>query len=185
MSSINDYLDLVTSQHRDKANFTASLTAAIQPFVDAINQLVAMSAKFDLDTATAAQLDVIGAWVGLSRQLKVPISGVYFAFDTPGVGFDQGVWFNSEEPAEGVINLDDGTYRLMIKAKIAANVWDGSLGDANSLLAAAFPDASVELQDNMNMTQTFIVSGTSPSTLFQQLVQQGYIQLRPAGVNIV
>lgn len=185
MSDLIDYTSLVISEHADKPNFTAVLGTTLQPFVDAQNVLASLPALFDLDTAVGDQLDVIGQWVGLSRSLSVPITGVYFAFDTPGLGFDQGIWFVSGDPAEGIVSLDDTTYRLMILAKIAANTWDGSLGDANAKLLAAFPGADVFLRDNMDMTETFILSGTPPSTLFAALVSQGYIELKPAGVNVV
>lgn len=185
MSDLTDYSSLVISEHADKPNFMAVLATIVQPLVDGQNVLESLTMLFDLDIATGDQLDTVGQWVGLSRSLSVPITGVYFAFDTVGVGFDEGVWFVSGDPAEGVVSLDDSTYRLMLLAKIAVNTWDGSLGDANAKLLAAFPGADVFLQDNMDLTETFILSGTAPSKLFAQLVSQGYIELKPAGVNIV
>lgn len=185
MSVLTDYSSLVVSEHADKPNLMAVLAAIVQPLVDGQNMLGSLQMLFDLDTAVGDQLDVVGQWVGLSRSLTIPITGVYFAFDTVGVGFDQGIWFVSGDAAAGIVSLDDSTYRLMILAKIAANTWDGSLGDANAKLLAAFPSADVFLVDNFDMTESFVLSGTAPSTLFAALVGQGYIQLKPAGVNVV
>lgn len=184
MASLDTYNGLITGEHRDKPRFMAVLAAIVQPMVDSQNVALSMTAKFDLDQAAGDQLDAIGLWVGLPRRVRTPIAGVYFAFDTPGVGFDQGVWFNSNEPAEGVISMDDGTYRLMIRGKIIANEWDGSLGQANAKLAEVFGLAEVTLQDNFDMTETIIVSGTPPSKLFQELVAQGYIDLKPGAVAL-
>lgn len=182
--ALSDYTDLVPSQNANQPNFQAVLAIWLQPFVDLQNVLMSLISLMDLDVATGDQLDIIGEWVGLSRRLNTPITGVYFAFDTPGVGFDEGVWFTGGDPSEGVVVLDDVTYRQMILMKIATNTWDGSLGDANAKLLDAFPGADVVLQDNFDMSQTFILSGTAPSVLFEQLVDQGYIQLRPAAVNL-
>lgn len=182
--SVDDYLDLVTSEYRQQPKFISMLTILAQWAVDRRILLAGLrTVSFDLDTAFGAQLDVVGQWVGLSRTLSVPVSGVYFAFNTPGLGFNQGVWFNSSDPSDGVITMDDATYRLMLRAKIAANTWDGSLGDANTKLASIFQGGSVQITDNFDMTQTITIDGTAPSALFEELVNQGYIQLKPAGVE--
>lgn len=179
------YLDLIPHANRDRPKFTAVVTEAVQPFID--DQIVLLSivdGAFDLDLAVGQQLDYVGQWVGLARRLTVPIAGVFFSFDTVGLGFDQGVWFNSSYASQGIIDLDDNTYRLMLNLKAAANVWDGSLGDANKKIYTYIPNGSVQLQDNFDMTQTFIVdSSSTPSQLFAELVAQGYIEFKPAGVK--
>jgi hypothetical protein len=183
-ASLDDYLRLLPSAHADKPNFLAVLAATLSPAVDFRNAIARLPVQLDLDLATGAQLDLVGQWVGLSRVLKTPIPNVYFSLDTANLGVDQGVWAGAN-PVEGVISLDDETYRLMLRAKIAANQWDGSLGHANYLLGVVFPAVDVVVKDNFNMTQSLILSGSSPSTLFAQLVQSGYIQLRPAGVGLL
>jgi hypothetical protein len=181
MALLTEYLDLVPSQNASKPNFVAVLTAALQPLVDAQNN----APYFDLDTAIGAQLDVIGKWVGLSRQVDVPISGVYFALDTPAVGFDQGVWFGPGASAAGVTSLDDGTYRILLRIKIAANSWDGTLAGANQVLAAiAGSGTFIFMQDNFNMSVTIGVAGVVPSALFVALIRQVAGFVRPATVNI-
>src|SRR6266700_1074417 len=173
MVSTDDYIALVTSEHRDKANFIALLRVFLQPFVDAMNQFQAFVADLDLDLAIGTQLDVIGLWVGFPRSLRVPISTVYFSFDAAGLGFDQGTWQPTENPDAGVISLDDDTYRTMLRAKIAANSWDGTLGAANALLGAIFPGMQVTVKDNFDMTESVIANGSQLSILVQQLVTTG------------
>lgn len=184
MADVNDYLSLIPSENSDKPNFVAVLSGTLKPFVDGINQLNALPSLFDIDNASGDQLDAVGQWVGLSRRLSLVIDDVYFAFDTPGLGFDEGVWFSQGQPSEGIVTLDDSTYRVMLKAKIAANEWDGSLGDANRRLLEVFPGADVILKDNFDMSETFIISGTPYSVLFQKLVEQGFLDFKPAAVNV-
>lgn len=187
MAQLTDYLDLIPPANSDKPNFLAFLSAMVQPFVDEINVLEGVPLKFDLDVAQGMQLDVVGEWVGLSRILAVPISGVYFSFDTSGVGFDQGLWLGPSDPTEGVVTLDDETYRNFLYIKIAANHWNGSLGDAQRILAEVFQSQTGTLffiQDNFDMTMTIGIAGVLPSELFIALLQDRYIFLKPAAVGI-
>ncbi|WP_279386599.1 anti-CBASS protein Acb1 family protein [Sodalis glossinidius] len=64
--------------------------------------------------------------IGLSRYVKTPITGVYFALDTDRVGFDQGSWKRRFDADSGFTELDDETYRAILRAKIRANHWDGT-----------------------------------------------------------
>lgn len=187
MASVDDYLALITSEHRDKPNFVAVVSAAVKPFVDGINALAAIPAKFDVDLAQGQQLDYVGEWVNLPRQLLAPITGVYFALDTPDVGFDQGYLKGENDPADGPIELDDPTYRLLIYAKIAANIWDGSLEDAQAILASIFessPGTHLFIEDNQDMSIDIGISGVIPNALFVAALEQGYFEVRGAGVLI-
>lgn len=185
MASSDDYVALITSEHRGAPNFVAVVRLAVQAFVDGINQFLGFVNDLDLDLAIGAQLDLIGLWVGLPRSLRIPIAGVYFSFDTAGLGFDQGIWQSSLNPNAGVTTLDDDTYRVMLRAKIASNSWNGTLGQANALLGSIFPGLQVVIKDNFDMTESIIVSGSPLSALFQQLVTTGYLSFRPAGVGLV
>jgi len=138
MPSTDDYVNLVTNQHRDKPNFIASLRALTQGFVDNLIALLAMPPAFDLDTAVGDQLDAIGLWVGITRRVSVPISGVYFTLDDPALGFDAGVWFGAGDPSEGLVDLDDFTFRLLIRAKIGANRWDGTKPSLLTIINSVF-----------------------------------------------
>lgn len=181
MVYLSDYLQLLPSANASKPNFLAVLSAALQPLVDIQNSAL----DFDLDTAVGAQLDVIGRWAGQSRGIEVPITGVYFALDTAGVGFDEGVWLDPGASATGVTSLDDGTYRLILRIKIAANTWDGSLAGAQQVLAAVASSGTyLFVQDNFDMSITIGVSGTVPSALFVALIRQVFGWIRPAAVNI-
>jgi hypothetical protein len=184
IATVDDYLKLIPPEHAGQPNFLEALTAFVAPFVDGQNLAASLAALFDVDFAVGQQLDFVGQWVGISRRLRVPIPNKYFSFNIANIGVNQGIWFNPDDPTEGIVTLDDSTYRLMIRAKILANIWDGSLGEANAGLQAIF-DGTVQLQDNFDMTYSIITTGTLSSALFVELVQQGYIPLHPAGVALV
>lgn len=185
MASTDNYTGLITSQYRDKPKYMAMIEATAQPLVDTMNLLASMPGKFDLDLAVGDQQDAVGEWVGISREVATPLAGVYFAFDTDGVGFDQGVWKGPYDPDSGVTSLDDETYRLLMRAKIGANRWDGTLSGSAAILAAIFTgDTHVFIEDNQDMTMTIGVSGQIPSALFLALLSGGYIPIKPATVGV-
>lgn len=185
MASIDDYLALVPSANAGQPDFMAMLRVLLQPFVNIQNALAAMPDDFDIDNALGPQLDAIGVRVGLSRQLSVPITGVYFALDTAGVGLDQGVILGPFDPIDGLTSIDDETYRLFLKIKILANSWDGSFGELQMILAAiAGSGTFIFAQDNFDMSYTIGVSGIVPSALFVALLRQTNTWLRPMTVSV-
>lgn len=186
MSSVDDYTGLVTSQHRGQPLFMATVELLNQGFVQLQQTATEISVKFSVDDAEGDLLDKVGEWVGLGRTLRLPISGVYFSFDTTGVGFDEGVWKGPFDPSEGVASMDDGTYRLFIKAKIAANRWDGTLTGYQQLMSVIFAGTGTNVFaiDNQDMSMDIVVSGVIPSALFQAMLMDGYLPLKPVGVRI-
>lgn len=185
MADISDYLGLITSEHSDKPKFMATVQAVLQPLVDVINAAQGLPADFDLDVAIGAQLDAVGLWVGISRNVKTPLAGVYFSLDIDGIGFDQGVWKGPFDPDSGVVSLDDETYRILLRAKIGANHWDGTLGASKAILDLVFSGAThVFIQDNQDMSMTIGVSGAPPTPLSLALLTGGYIPIKPEGVRV-
>ncbi|KVP48384.1 DUF2612 domain-containing protein [Burkholderia ubonensis] len=185
MADPNDYTALITSEHRDKPRYMATITAVVQPLVDQMNLLASMPGKFDLDVAVGDQLDTVGLWVGVSRRIRTPLTGIYFSFDTAGLGFDQGIWKGPFDPDTGLTVLDDDTYRLVIRAKIGANRWDGTLASSAAILNSIFgSDTHVFIEDHQDMSMTIGISGKVPSAVFLALLAGGYIPLKPEGVRV-
>ncbi len=145
MADPSDYTVLITSEHRDKPRFMATVRALVQPLVDQMNVLQSMPSKFDLDNAVGVQLDDVGLWVGVSRKVRTPLTGIYFSFDVAGLGFDQGIWKGPFDPDTGLTVLDNDTYRLVIRAKIGANHWDGTLASSAAILNSIFGNPSADL----------------------------------------
>lgn len=187
MANVVNYTDFITSEHADKPFFTATVSALAQPFVDQQNVTLTFSPNFDLDRAFGIMLDYDGQWIGLSRTLRAPITGVYFTLDDATLGFDLGVWKGPNDPTYGLVTLDDETYRSLLKAKALSNRWDGSLGMAQEILALWFvtmPGTLAFVQDNHDMTISIGIAGITPSPLFQFITAQGYVNIRPGGVGL-
>ena len=185
MAEISKYTGRITSEHNQRPDFMAVVETLAQPMVDLQNLLGGLPEKFDLDTAVNVQLDDVGRWVGISRNVPVPLTGVYFSLDTAGLGFDQGNWKGPFDPDTGLTRLDDDTYRLVIRAKIGANHWDGTLGSSKAILDAIFGGGTfVFIQDNQDMTMTIGIAGSIPSAVFLALLANGIIPLKPEGVCV-
>lgn len=184
MGEPSDYSALITSEHNNKSKFVAMVELVAGSLADATNTATELPSAFDLDVAIGAQLDVIGLWVGISRAVKTPLA-VYFAFDTGGLGFDQGAWRGPFDPDSGLTELDDETYRTLIRAKIGANHWDGTLDGSKPILALVFPGPAVAfIEDNQDMSMTIGIAGQPPSALELALLTGGYIPIKPEGVHV-
>lgn len=185
MADLTDYTALITSEHRHLPRFSAVLGALVQPLVDQMNVLESIPSKFDLDNAVGVQLDDVGLWVGVSRKIRTPLSGIYFSLDVAGLGFDQGIWKGPFDPDTGLTVLDDDTYKLVIRAKIGANHWDGTLASSAAILNSIFDaDTHVFIEDHQDMSMTIGISGKVPSAVFLALLAGGYIPLKPEGVRV-
>lgn len=179
-------LALVTSEHQNRPNFMATVAETISPFADTIALLGTIPGLFDLDDAVGQQLDFVGQWVGRSRNIALPLTDVYFSWDTNAVGWDGGIWFEAFDPTTGEFALPDDHYRLLLRAKIAANQWDGSIPGAYaawSILLGPY-DMSVLIQDGGDMSMLIAVLGNLPDPLTVALLTGGYLSLKPAGVHI-
>lgn len=158
MASLDDYLNLIPSENRNKPDFIAWCTVWLQPIVDCINLVESMTDKFDLDQATGDQLDIIGKWVGVGRIINVPSLGTQ--------------------------TLDDDHYRILLYARIARNAWRGNIPDAYKVFDTVFQGAfSVFIVDNGDMSMYEGIIGT-PDALTVAMIKGGYLDFRPAGVLI-
>lgn len=180
-----DYPALVTSEHK-KPKFLALISAITAPFNAAMEMMASFPGEFDVDFAVGAQLDQVGLWVGIGRWLTLPLEGVYFSWEEPGPGWEEGIWKGSYDPETGLTRLNDDNYRRLIKARIAANHWNGTIPGAYEVWSAAFADAGskVLIQDNQDMTMTVGIAGSYPDAVFRALLTGGYIPLKPEGVRV-
>ena len=185
MANTDDYIGRLSAYHRATPRFKATVAALCDAAAGVRELYGSMPAAFDLDLAIGAQLDAVGRWVGLDRKVRTPISNVYFSHDIAGLGFDQGVWQGPFDPDSGLTELDDDTYRLLLRAKIGANHWDGTLETSAAILDRIFGGGThVFIQDNGDMSVDIGVAGAPPSALFLALLTGGYIPLKPEGVRI-
>lgn len=183
------YENLITSEHQDKPKFKAMIVAVSQAWADMIDENSRIAALYDLDLAVGQQLDYIGHWVGVNRYLTVPIpaSEVYFAFDTLGLGFDEGVWTEVGFTGLDLVSLPDDYYRLLLRAIILNNRWDCDKPDAYALAAIIFAPQGFRLfiQDHSNLTMGIGLLGAGPPpALTWAMLTGGLLRLKPIGIRI-
>lgn len=180
-----DFASLITSEHNDKPKFMATVELLTGAMAELQETLASLETKFDVDTAEGQQLDFIGEWVGIGRVLDAPLA-VYFSFDIVGLGFDEGTWFGPGDSIGGVVALDDETYRLVIRATIAADHWDGTLTSYQLIMTAALAGTGNTLYaiDNQNMTINIVVTGPPLSEIVRGIINAGQLAIKPLGVSI-
>jgi len=180
------YIDLITSQHKGKPKFEALVDGVSSPVGDIASTTMSMPGEFDLDSAIGAQLDIVGEWVGLSRIIETPLTDVYFSLDTEGLGLDEGYIKGPYDPTNGLVSLNDTTYRVVIRAKIGANHWNGTIDDANDVFAQVFTGTNTDafIVDHQDMSLSVYVVGDIPGAATLALLTGGYLTVKPAGVRI-
>ncbi|MBJ8823617.1 DUF2612 domain-containing protein [Citrobacter europaeus] len=185
---MSKYTDRITNYHATKPKYFAHIDLSTRPLIDITSATRGLVTAFDIDTAVGVQLDTLGLWIGRSRIVSQPISGVYFSLDTEGLGFDQGVWQGPYDPDSGYTSLSDETYRIILKAKIAINNWDGRNDSLPPILDAALEGSGLKMQivDNQDMTiSIWVFPETDISNVSLELIaaiRQGYLTVKAAGV---
>lgn len=157
--AIEKYVDNITSQHRDKPKFISWLSKSLTIIDHAYLSAKSIDINFDLDYAVGKQLDTLGKVIGRERLLTFqPLNG--------------------HNPV-----LDDETYRLVLKAKVAMNMWDGTIPQSYEIWDNIFKDIGLQLQDNQDMSFNAYITGYV-NQIRQDLIQHGYIVPKPEGVRV-
>lgn len=187
---MSKYTELITNYHVTKPLFPQHIDLITRPFTDISAVAADMLRKFDLDSAVGVQLDAVGLWIGRDRNVTTPISNVYFSWDTDGLGWDQGNWQGLYDPDSGFTVLSDDVYRLVLKAQIAINQWDGTVGGLEDLLERVFEGTGIEMQiiDNMDMSITInaiALNGiANTSAELVEVIKAGELNVKAAGVRV-
>ncbi|WP_393950389.1 DUF2612 domain-containing protein [Kluyvera intermedia] len=185
---MSKYTGLITNYHAGKPRYLSHIDLTTRPFIDVSTALNGLVEAFDIENAIGSQLDILGEWIGLSRVVRQPIRDVYFSFDLDGLGFGQGTWQGPYDPDEGYTTLSDDTYRLILKAKIAINSWDGQNDSLPAILDMATAGSGLRMQivDNQDMTISIRffpdTDITDVSLEILAVIRQGYLTVKAAGV---
>lgn len=154
---IGYYTSLLTSEYSNASKFKQWMNSVLSILNDISNCLANISSAFDLDAAVGNQLDILGQIIGVERTV-------------------------SFQPSNGISPvLDDDTYRLLLKATIANNQWDGTIGSLYPIWNSLFPGGHITILDNQNMTADIIMTGAF-SSIVQDLISNGLIVPRPQTV---
>lgn len=187
------YSKLLIFQYRTKpkAVATINLYAKQAIFDDIFSQI---RDAYNISTAVGPQLDVLGKYIGLPRNIGDPASAPYFGFRSyvttdpqNSNGFRSylstdnqfGVWASYSNPSVNT-DLTDSQYQFMLILKIILNSNDGTLYSIMNYLNTFLP-GFVSLVDNCNMTMTYTIIGQPPVSVD---VLAAYLP-KPMGVGLI
>lgn len=150
--------DLVPSWNASRPKYMEFLRLVLGVADDFRKLLDGYPEAFSVDSAAGAQLDIVGEWLGVSRILS-------FAPASQGASR----------------RLSDDDFRLLIRAQIARNAWDGTNAAAHSIFSTVFPSFGIVLQDGQDASINVILSGTF-SDVQLEMINAGLLIPHPAGV---
>lgn len=165
------------------------LDGIVTSFNDAIDQTQNFDSFYDnvwnLPTAVGWGLDVLGRIVGVSRTIPLPGNVTYFGFEESNswVGFGQGGFYSGGGITPNYV-LSDNDFRVLIVAKAAGNISDGSILTLNKILLTLFPNRGLcYVQDNQNMSLTFVF-GFVLNVIELAIIQLSGVLPVPSGVVV-
>ena len=135
----NYYADLLILQYKTQPRARATIQALIKELYGS-GSLLDLVNGFNLDTAEGKQLDTLGKYIGLGRQVKVNIGSS-----------DTNI-------------LTDDQYRILLKLKLVQNTNFSSTSQIRTALYELFPN-DIRLFDPRTMVYEYQLS-----TLFNDLV---------------
>lgn len=154
---VDHYLAMITSEHRDKSKYILMLTALLRPSDDIFSLGISIDDEFDIDLAMGSQEDMLGEVADIKRLLPYqPVS----------------------QPSPV---MDNETYRAMIKARIARNLWKGNVESMEDVWQTLF-GTRIVIQDNQDMTIT-VTLDPYPRTLQENIIH-GLIIPKPQSVRV-
>lgn len=179
-----DWRQTIISQYANSPVLLALIDAASQ-YIDPTRNLADFyNMVWDVRTAQGYGLDVWGRIVGVGRVLKIPSGQIYLGFeqDTQSEPFNVEPFYSGEVVTQNFA-LSDDAFRLLIMAKAAANITDGSVAAANAILMTLFPNhGNCYMRDNQDMTITWVF-GAPLSPVENSIVLQSGVLPKPAGVG--
>lgn len=189
MSDENAFTEYLAGAHRERPRFTQWVYELTQPLAIARERLANFRRNFDIDTAFGSQLDHVGVRVGITRTVPLTISDRYFALDdVGGIGLDRGKWKDDYDPTDRYLDLDDESYRGVLKTKVLINHFDGSTKSLSNIVyglldAWGLSHESVKVIDGMNMSVKVQIKETVPPAL-QELLSRRILDIISAGVSV-
>ena len=152
------YLNLITSQHRDKPRYMSIMAAFLGHTDDIFSAGIYLDDEFDLEIARGKQEDILGMFVGEERMLDfIPQSG--------------------ESPV-----LDNESYRVLLKSRIIKNLWKGGIEDLQDSWEELFNDR-IKIRDNQDMTIDILVKDPFDNRL-NEAIARGKVFPKPQSVLV-
>ncbi|CAH5876880.1 TPA: DUF2612 domain-containing protein [Klebsiella pneumoniae] len=156
---MSKYTDLITNYHAGKPKFVEHVDLSTRPLIEVSTATSGLITAFDVDTAVGDQLDILGKWIGVSRAVAAPITGVFLQWDKERVGWDQGIWLGPYQSTDALTYLSDDVYRVVLKARIGINNWNGQNGTLPDILETALEGTGIKMiiLDNQDMSISVLI----------------------------
>lgn len=184
--TVDDYAALITSWHATRQKFVAVVKANVQPYIDMQSAIYGLIPAFDIDLAVGQQLDILGQWIGRSRNVPVPIPDLWFAINNEKKGFDRGLWRQPYDTGSEINKLPDEEYRRLLKTRILLNRWDGTIEPleyAVSYFFSASFDTFFFVEDRQDMSCAFCFTGKWPDPVGLCMIEQQIVARAPMGIQ--
>lgn len=184
---MSKYTELITNYHATKPKFLAHVDLMTRPLIDVAAATRGLITAFDIDSAVGVQLDILGLWIGRSRVVSQPISGVYFSWDTDGLGYDQGY---GRDHTILIPDTCTSAMKLIVsflkrRLRLITGM-DGMIRFRQFLTLQQQDPLRMQIVDNQDMTiSVWVFPDTDISDVSRELIaaiKQGYLTVKAAGV---
>jgi len=191
MSDFTDlYKEYLILQYYNKPKAVAEIQVYSEEFENNFNFLNDFFTEFDLDQATGDRLDLIGKIVGISRIVEEGVQKFYFGYAGAGneLAYDEGRYRGDSDVLATPTQLDDGQYRIFIKAKVTKNTSSSKVvSDERTGLQQSISDLfnkKAYVVDNLDMTMTINIDDDVPTSDVDLIVNAGLLP-NPQGVSFI
>ena len=157
---VQKYIDLITSEFYNNNKFTEMTRKILEKDYHSTSILEHLWDYFNLDNAVGKQLDVVGQYLNLTRELPIDSNVL------PDV-------------------LPDDLYRLVLKARVLQYHWDGTIEGIYRITKTLIPDALIWLVDKQNGSYQMLLMSPNFDDNISELFILGYITPKPAGVKVI
>jgi len=190
--NVDDYVRLITSQHRHKEKYIAMIKAVSQPMTDYFNFLKNLNSKFDVETAEDPYLNILAHWTGTPLIIPGAAQLAYFGFedqensltfgelDDPDAG---GYFRESGQSGTGGLVPKGEFLRRLIQAKILKNHSTGNIEETKQILSLVLNHDQFKVIDNNDMSVTYINQAPRMTDTDKILVRM-FFPL-PSGVELI
>lgn len=189
---VDDYVRLITSQHRHKEKYIAMIKAVSQPMTDCFNFLKNLNSKFDVETTEDPYLNILAHWTGTPLIIPGAAQLAHFGFedqensltfgelDDPEIG---GYFRESGQSGTGGLVPKGEFLRRLIQAKILKNHSTGNIEETKQILSLVLNHDQFKVIDNNDMSVTYINQAPRMTDTDKILVRM-FFPL-PSGVELI
>lgn len=176
--------DFLIWQYRTKPKALGTIKAIYSETINTFESVINIGDILNIDTATGYALDLIGRHIGISRTLNESLAKSLFGFSEgeSSLGFGVGEFYRYGNSLASSLVLNDDDYRFFIKAKIAKNYQDGTIGNIVDTIRY-LTGKSGNVIDLQNMAMNVVINNTSQSKLVIYAIKNLDVLVRPIGVQ--